>query len=272
MNPWRKFNFGQAAKRPEPVVPNPADSTVPLKDAVLRGWFNNATGELFEGFHVGPEDVVADIGCGIGGNARFCAARGANLILTDIEAVSVAEVAAKCAAIPGHGRIEHYASDSDPLPIADATCTRIVCSEVIEHVDSPERLLAELVRIGRPGAQYLLTCPDPGSEELQKHVAPESYFQKPFHLRILSHEDFAQLVEDAGLVIERRHSYGFFWNLWLVFYRACNVPMDRPEHPLLHDWTRVWGALLDLPEGPRLKHALDDLMPRSQLILARKPK
>ncbi len=274
MNFWGRF-FGLAreksAARPEPVVPTPQDTKVPLKDAVLRGWFNNGTGELFEGFRIGPEDIVADIGSGVGGNAEFCARKGAHMILTDIEPTSVAEVAAKIAAVPGHGRIEHYASNSDPLPIADAACTKIICSEVIEHVESPQRLLAELARIGKPGAQYLFTCPDPGSEELQKRVAPSSYFAKPFHLRILSHEGFARLVTEAGLVIERQHSYGFYWNLWLVLFRACNVPMDRPEHPLLQSWANTWGTLLDLPDGPRIKQAMDDLLPRSQLILARKP-
>ena len=260
-----------AETRPEPVVPRPADTTLPLKDAVLRGWYNSRTGELFQGFRVGPDDIVADIGCGIGGNAGFCAEQGANLILTDIEPISLAEVAAKVKAIAGHGRIEHHVSDSDPLPIANAACTKIICSEVIEHVESPERLLKELVRIGKPGAQYLLTCPDPGSEALQKAVAPDSYFTKPFHVRVLDHEALGRLVEEAGLVIERRHGYGFYWNLWLVLFRACDVPMDRPEHELLASWTKTWSTLLDLPDGPRIKQAMDDMLPRSQLILARKP-
>jgi len=260
---------GLSIKRRKPVVA--AARNIPLMDAMLRGWYNAATGELFEGFRVGPEDVVADIGCGGGGHAAFCAEAGANLIVTDIEPGNAARVAAKAAAIPGHGSIAHYTSDSDPLPIADAACSKIVCTEVIEHVDSAERLIAELVRIGRPGAQYLLSCPDPGSEALQRRVAAPGYFVKPQHVRVLGHAAFAQLVEEAGLVIERRHSYNFFGNLWLTFFWACKVPMDRPEHPLLEGWTRLWGELLNMPDGLRIKHALDDLMPRSQLILARKP-
>lgn len=269
MNFWRKQSH--APNRPEPVVPTPADDTLPLKDAFLRGWFRNDTGELYEGFKIGPDDVVADIGCGNGGHAAFCARQGASVILVDLEPVTVAETAARIAEIPGHGRIEFHASDSDPLPIADASCSRIICSEVVEHVDAPERLMRELVRIGKPGAQYLFTCPDPGSEALQQKLAPPGYWAKPFHLRILSHEDLDRLVQGAGLTIERRHSYGFYWNLWLVLYRACNLPMDKPEHPLLDAWTRTWDALLELPEGLRIKTIMDDMLPRSQLVIARKP-
>jgi len=274
MSLWRKLLFPSrevAAAPPDAMVPMLADPSIGLTDAVMRGWFRNASQELFEGFRVGPEDVVADVGCGIGGNAAFCATHGANLILIDIEPANVNAVAEKVAAIPGHGRIEHYASDSDPLPIADGACTKIVCTEVIEHVDSPERLLQELVRIGAPGAQYLLTCPDPGSEELQKRLAHPGYFAKPNHVRILERAAFAQLVEEAGLVIERQTGYGFYWNLWLALFWGCNVPLEAPEHPVLESWTRTWGEVLNLPDGPRIKAALDDLLPRSQLILARKP-
>jgi SAM-dependent methyltransferase len=271
---WEKI-LGRSSEQSSPVpaatVPAQEVTAIPIKDAMMNGWFNNATQELFEGFRVGPEDVVADIGCGGGGYAEFCARHGANLILIDIEPETVAAAAAKAAAIPTHGRIEHYASDSDPLPIADAACSRIICTEVIEHVDSAERLMAELARIGRPGAQYLLTCPDPGSEALQKRLAAPSYFEKPQHVRVLEHEAFARLVEGAGLVIERRHSGGFFWNLWLALFWGCKVPIERPEHELLESWTHSWGLLLNLPDGPRIKQALDDLMPRNQLILARKP-
>jgi hypothetical protein len=33
----------------------------------------------------------------------------------------------------------------------------------------------------------------------------------------------------------------------------------------------MWNELLDSPEGPEMKKALDLLVPRSQIIVARKP-
>ncbi|WP_215199644.1 methyltransferase domain-containing protein, partial [Escherichia coli] len=46
------------------------------------------------------------------------------------------------------GELECLVSDCDPLPLADATATRVVSTEVIEHVDDPRQFLAELVRVG----------------------------------------------------------------------------------------------------------------------------
>lgn len=54
--------------------------------------------------------------------------------------------------------------------------------------------MAELVRVGQPGAQYLLTVPDPVAETVQKNLAPDSYFQKPNHIRIFQRDEFEQLV------------------------------------------------------------------------------
>jgi len=237
----------------------------------MRGWFNTGAGELFTNFPVGPGDVVADIGCGDGGNARFCARLGARLILADIDAASVARAAAAVAAEPGCAGVESHATDSDPLPIASGTASKVICTEVIEHVDDPARLMAELARIGQAGALYLIACPDPGSEAIQKRVAPPSHFEKPHHVRIIAHDEFARYVEDAGLVIESRHSHGFYRSIWWTLFWASGVEAEQPDHPMLDAWSRTWSLLLDQPNGNVIKQALDDLRPMSQVIIARKP-
>jgi SAM-dependent methyltransferase len=242
-----------------------------LKDAVMRGWFNQHTGELYTGFPVGPEDVVVDIGCGDGGNARFCATRGAKLILADIDPACIANASAKLAEVPDHKPFECYVTDSDPLPIADGVATRVVCTEVIEHVDSPAGLLAEMARIGRSGARYLITCPDPGAEAIQQRLAPPAYFARPNHLRIVAREELISWVEAAGLVVEARSSHGFYWSMWWTLFWACDVSFENPRHKVLDHWALCWDALLKQPEGEKIKHALDDLMPKSQIVIARKP-
>jgi SAM-dependent methyltransferase len=246
---------------------------------VLSGWFNQDTKELFTGFPVGQGDIVADIGCGMGGHAQFCARQGARLLLVDADPRRVEQAAAGIAALAGHAPFEAYVSESNPLPIADGAATKIVCSEVLEHVDSPEALLAELARIGRPGALYLLACPDPRSEALQQRTAPQAYFEKPNHVRIIQHDEFARYVEDAGLAIVSRHVYGFFWSIWLAFFWNCGISLEEatektfqlPGQVVLDNWLRTWQSLLDQPNGLKIKHALDQVMPKSQIIIARKP-
>ena len=152
----------------------PPSQMTGLRDAVLSGWFNQDTSELFTGFPVGKGDIVADIGCGLGGHAQFCARQGARLLLVDSDPRRIEQAAAKITALAGHAPFEAYVSGSNPLPIADAIATKIVCSEVLEHVDFPGTLLAEIARIGRPGALYLLACPDPRSEALQQPIAHQA--------------------------------------------------------------------------------------------------
>ena len=60
-----------------------------LHDAMLSGWFNQETGELFKGFPVSADDTLIDVGCGDGGNVQFCGRRGAKIIVADIDAAKV---------------------------------------------------------------------------------------------------------------------------------------------------------------------------------------
>lgn len=255
------------------------DALIGLRDALMRGWFDNETASLYTGFPIGPGDVVADIGCGLGGHAEFCASHGAEVILVDADPARLAAASARIEARTGKPPLEQHISVSNPLPLRDGLATRIVCTEVIEHVDDPQVMMAELLRIGAPGALYLLTVPDPEAEKLQGRVADSSYFAKPNHVRILGHAEFAALVERAGLIIERRDSFGFFWSIWLTLFWATDCKVDEAaaagfsgvRHPVLDHWVRTWQALLDQPGGPKIKQALDDLLPKSQLIIARKP-
>lgn len=257
-----------AAPAPTPTEAMPDDPT--LTDAYLSGWFHRDTGELFEGFPIHAEDSVLDIGCGDGPFAQFCAERGAEVIFADIDAAKVGAVEALLRQSPARAVLP-LVTDADPIPLPDARVNKIIAMEVLEHVDDPARFMAELVRVARPGAQFLITVPDPLGESVQKDLAPPAYFEKPNHIRVFQRDDFERLVRDAGLVIERRAYYGFYWSVWWYFFWACKQDLSPPWHPLLERWTQTWNTLLSMPDGPRIKRALDQAMPKSQAIIASKP-
>jgi SAM-dependent methyltransferase len=243
---------------------------VGLRDAVLSGWFQNDTNEIFRGVPIGDQDVVVDVGCGDGGNASFCVRRGAKVILVDADKEAIAAATARLRTIHPDN-VEAHVSDGNPLPMQDAIATRVICTEVLEHVDDPAQLMRELVRIGKPGARYLITVPDSLQENLQKQVAPPNYFQKPNHIRIIERQEFSDLVEQAGLVIDEKAYYGFFWSIWWAMFWACKVDLEHPSHAVLDHWTEAWRALMDMPDGQDLKLKLDQFMPKSQVIVAHKP-
>ncbi len=253
-----------------------------LVDAVQSGWYLGETNELFKGFAISATDTVLDVGCGAGGATLFSANRGAHVVFTDVVAEKIESLKARVALTPAR-KFDGFVSDSIPLPLADACMTRVVSMEVLEHVEDPAAFLRELVRVGQPGALYLLAVPDPVGENIQKDFAPEYYFQSPNHIHIFEREEFARLVTEAGLEIVRRDSFGFFWTFWLFLYwsvaKQASGEMEGVSHdvvqppypPILNDWAKLWYQIIMMPEAAPMKQALDQLLPKSQVIIARKP-
>ncbi|WP_211462657.1 class I SAM-dependent methyltransferase [Collimonas silvisoli] len=261
-----------------PVTPSapsvavaPVDSFhIGLRDALASGWYLQQSDELYRGFAISSEDVVLDVGCGDGGNSLFCANRGAHVIVADIDAHKVESTRLRLAGTQAR-LVQAVVSDANPLLLEDGIASKVISMEVLEHVDDPAQFLSELVRVGKKGAQYLLSVPDPVQEHLQKKVAPASHFEKPNHIRIIQRDEFEKMVTDAGLVIEGHEYYGFYWSVWWLFFWVCKVDLSNPRHPLLDSWAKTWEILMDSPNGEHVRNALNDFMPKSQVIIARKP-
>ncbi|MCE9630297.1 MAG: methyltransferase domain-containing protein [Planctomycetia bacterium] len=244
-----------------------ATQQVPLLALQDAGWFCEDTGELVEGFSIEPADTVADIGCGRGRSSLFAARRGAEVIAVDVDAGRLESLQARLAESPARA-FRVVRGESTRIPLPDATATKVVCMEVLEHVTDPAAIVAELARITKPGGRLLLSVPDPIAESVQQQVAPPFYWQPPHHVRVFERDAFDDLVRQAGLIIDSRHEGSFFHALhWILFWAG-----DGPEcpNPALAHWASTWKSLLDAPNGGRIRRALDTLMPKNQAIIARK--
>ncbi len=91
-----------------------------------------------------------DVGSGLGHFSRLLAGYDAEVVSLDIGRRLLAR-----SAVPAP--VQGSALD---LPFADATFDLVVSSECIEHTPAPQRAIAEMVRVLRPGGTLLLTCPN----------------------------------------------------------------------------------------------------------------
>jgi SAM-dependent methyltransferase len=90
--------------------------------------------------------------------------------------------------------------DAMSLPLPDATFDAALCTQVLEHVTDPLRVLKELSRVLRPGGTLILTCP--GTWPL--HECPHDFFR--FTRYGLEH-----LLAEAGFASPCIESQGGMW-------------------------------------------------------------
>ncbi len=115
------------------------------------------------GFSAGQR--VADLGCGPGVTVRLLLRRGLRAVGVDVSPVMLAEAAQRLAEEP-----EAYPESSrdcpsgsllagrlERLPLRDACMDGLVCECVLSLSPEPERALADMARVLRPGGRLLLS-------------------------------------------------------------------------------------------------------------------
>ena len=143
--------------------------------------------------------VALEAGCGEGYGARLLRAAGAAAVVAlDYDVASVRHVAsAYSSADPSVAAVR---ANLVALPLAAASVDVVASLQVVEHIWTPDELLAECARVLRPGGRLLLTTPNrlTFSPGLGRGAKPLN----PFHVR---EYDGAELAEGVGrhLRVER---------------------------------------------------------------------
>ncbi|MFM9059877.1 MAG: bifunctional 2-polyprenyl-6-hydroxyphenol methylase/3-demethylubiquinol 3-O-methyltransferase UbiG [Planctomycetaceae bacterium] len=97
--------------------------------------------------------TVLDLGCGGGFMAESLAREGASVVGVDPSAPAI-EVAREHAQAQGLS-IDYRVGSGERIPLTRATADCIVCVDVLEHVDSVDRVLDEVRRVLKPGGIFL---------------------------------------------------------------------------------------------------------------------
>jgi len=96
---------------------------------------------------------VLDLGCGGGYMSEALARRGANVVGVDPSGASLQ--AARLHAAQAGLAIDYRQGVGEAIPAADRSVDRLVCVDVLEHVQDVQKVLAEVRRLLRPGGIFL---------------------------------------------------------------------------------------------------------------------
>ncbi len=136
-----------------PVTP---EALAPLDHFHNRGVV--ATREMLALLAPLPGDHVLDIGCGIGGPARWIAkAAGCRVAGVDLVPEFAAAGRALCEATGQSDRVDIRAGDALALPFADATFDRAYSQNVAMNIADKPAMYREALRVLKPGGVLALS-------------------------------------------------------------------------------------------------------------------
>jgi SAM-dependent methyltransferase len=147
---------------------------------------------------------VLDLGCGAGDSVDLFRSVDPRVSWVGADIEDSAEVAGRT-----RTDAEFVSFDGRRLPFEDSSFELVYCKQVLEHVEHPRELLAEVVRVLRSGG----------------HLAGSTSQLEAFHSRSVFNwtpYGFTRAAEDAGLrVVELRPVIDGFT---LVAWRALGLP------------------------------------------------
>lgn len=128
---------------------------VAYETSMLRLPFWQAFDAMFrEKFLVGAGGTLVEVGCGTGRVSLPCRSRFRRIIGFDISESMARTAAAKRDALPDAGHVDYFVADAENIPLKDGIADMVVFSGILHHVEHPGRVIAEALRVLRPGGRY----------------------------------------------------------------------------------------------------------------------
>ena len=165
-------------------------------------------------------DAVLELGCEAG-NLLVRAPRARRLVGADISARALADARLRFAA---RGReVELLQLDAEqPLPWERGTFEVVLCSEMLEHVDHPERVIGSIAALCTPDTRVVISVPIEGPKVAIKAVLArlgllDRFFagiergQSEWHVHAFSPAMLRGLVAEPFVRLRER-------NVWLMHH------------------------------------------------------
>ena len=152
-------------------------------------------GVLSHYLRVGPGDRVVEVGAGTCWVSHFLNRFGCRTVSIDVS-LSALALGRDLFRRDGHTRWDLRPTflpyDGHRLPLADASCDRIIIHDAYHHFPNPQELLGEMVRILRP--QGIVAMSEPGRE----HSASEDSQREVEYAQVLENDVIIEDVDTAA--------------------------------------------------------------------------
>jgi len=196
-----------------------------------------------------PDDVVLDLGCGVGHTLRMVAPRVRLAIGADATA-GMLEGARTLMAREGIENVALVVSAAESLPFLNGWFDGVACRLAAHHFADVPRAFAEVARVLKAGGRFVLSdnyAPD--DPALDRWINTLEALRDPSHVREHTVPEWRALLERAGFRVtaEERSTTALETEPWLARSRT---PDD--------DAARVRAMLRDAPDAARKAFAVRD--------------
>lgn len=105
-------------------------------------------------------------------------------------------------------------ADAANLPFGNNIFDVVICSELLEHLYDPERVLREVMRVLKPNGIFLITVP---------FLVP--YHADPFDFGRYTDQYWKKVLNDVGFYHVNVERQGYFWSVLLDMLREYVIQM-----------------------------------------------
>ncbi len=178
-----------------PLKAHLAEGTLPGRSGSwLNSYLNRPSYRLMAAsLDLRPEDDLLDVACGWGEFLAVHASQARHVAGIDISGEKVTLARQRLADRIACGTAEVARGDAAAMPWKEATFSAVTCMDAFAFFPAPERVLAEVLRVLRPGGRMLMQIGMKWPHGMPKHM-----LHPTAHVDVSDEAAVRKMIEDAG--------------------------------------------------------------------------
>ncbi|MHA1608305.1 MAG: class I SAM-dependent methyltransferase [Candidatus Freyarchaeota archaeon] len=223
-------------------------------------------------FKVKEDDLILDAGCGDGRHTLEVAKRPCFLVALDTSFIDLLRVLFALRLMENNGEVKAEVDlvrgDVRRLPFRSQSFSKVICTEVLEHVREDREAIREIVRVMMDSGVAAVSVPTRVSERLYGRLSAK-YFRTPGgHIRIYKAENLRRKLQDGGLKVVRVcYEHALHTVYWLL---KCLAGLDNDDAIIPALWRVLLVYSSMVKPLRKIEEFLNHVFPKSIVFYLRK--